>query len=155
LRFIRARDHAGELQPRWQTVSVGARVAKAIANLRGRRVSTGAKGSGSEQIASRLFEILRLNRDSDLSALNLSLSDSIAALRDEKIDAFIFGSASPVDAISRLAQTLPIRFLGSVELAGEMNRRYGRLYAEGEIAPGTYVGQAQAVPPHSASGICW
>jgi uncharacterized protein len=119
---------------------------QSLADLRGKRVSTGAKGSGSEQIAFRLFEIARLSRDSDLAALSLNLADSIAALRDGKIDAFIFGSASPVDAISRLAQTLPIRFLKSAELVGEMNRRHGRLYAEGEIAPGTYVGQPQAIP---------
>lgn len=119
---------------------------QSVADLRGKRVSTGAKGSGSEQIAFRLFEIARLSRDSDLSAVSLSLADSVSALRDGRIDAFIFGSASPVDAISRLAQSSSIRFLRSAELVSEMNRRHGRLYAEGEIAANTYVGQTQAIP---------
>jgi uncharacterized protein len=117
-----------------------------IEDLRGTRVSSGAKGSGSEQIAFRLFDILRLDRTHDLTISSLSLSDSIAALRDGKIDALIFGSASPVDAIAKLSQSLPVRFLSSAGLVAEMNRRHARLYAAGEIAADTYTGQSRAVP---------
>ncbi|MGL4231846.1 MAG: TAXI family TRAP transporter solute-binding subunit [Casimicrobium sp.] len=119
---------------------------QSVEDLRGRRVSSGAKGSGSEQIAFRLFDILRFDRALDLTISSLGLSDSIAALRDGKIDAFIFGSAAPVDAIAKLSQSLPIRFLSSSELVSEMNRRHGRLYATGEIAAETYAGQTRAIP---------
>jgi uncharacterized protein len=118
---------------------------RTMADLRGKRVATGAKGSGSEQIAFRLFDVLGLRRDDDLTVLSLGLSESIAALQSARIDAFIFGSASPVEAIGKLAQALPIRFLESAELVQEMNRRHGRLYAQGEIAPGTYAGQDKLV----------
>jgi uncharacterized protein len=119
---------------------------QSITALRGKRVSTGAKGSGSEQIAFRLFEILGIHRNTDVFVSSLNLTDSVTALRDGKIDAFIFGSASPVDAIARLAQTTPIRFLPSGNWVSEMNRRHGRLYANGEIAAQTYTGQTHAIP---------
>jgi uncharacterized protein len=118
---------------------------RTISDLRGKRVSTGAKGSGSEQIAFRLLEIVGLRRDTDLKTVSAGLSDSIAELQAGQIDAFIFGSAAPVEAIAKLAQTLPIRLLESAQFTAEMNRRFGRMYAQGTIGAYTYAGQHTAI----------
>ncbi len=118
---------------------------KTFSDLRGKRVSTGAKGSGSEQIAFRLFESVGLKREADLSVQSLGLGESIAALREKRIEAFIFGSAAPVEAIAKLALALPIRLLETASKVDDMNRRHGRLYADGAIAAGTYIGQTAEV----------
>ncbi len=118
---------------------------RTFSDLRGKRISIGAKGSGSEQIATRLFNAARINLSTDVNTMNASLTDSIRALIEQRIDAFIFGSAAPVDAISALAQSTPVRFIDTAALVGELNRQHGRLYAEGAIPAGTYAGQQQPV----------
>lgn len=118
---------------------------KTFADLKGKRVSIGARGSGSEQIATRLLTAAKIDVGTEIDAQSLSLSDSIRALSEQRIDAFIFGSAAPVDAIAKLASTVPVRFLESAGMVDELNRRHGRLYAKGTIPANTYVGQTEAV----------
>lgn len=118
---------------------------KTFADLRGKRVSIGAKGSGSEQIATRLFSAAKISLVNDVSVTNANLAESVRALVERRIDAFIFGSAAPVDAISTLASSTPVRFIDTANMVSELNRQHGRLYAEGTIPANTYVGQRQPV----------
>ncbi|PZG01444.1 TAXI family TRAP transporter solute-binding subunit [Micromonospora deserti] len=75
---------------------------RTLADLRGRRVSVGAAGSGTEITASRLLEVARLG-GAEVRRHRLGLDDSVAALRAGRIDAFFFSGGLPVRAVEELA----------------------------------------------------
>ena len=59
-----------------------------LGDLKGKSVSTGSPGSGSEVIAFRLLEAAGLNRDTDVRRQGLGVSQSVDALKDGKIRRF-------------------------------------------------------------------
>jgi hypothetical protein len=132
---------------RMHVVTVEGRGIANMADLKGRRVSTGAPGSGTEVIAFRILEAYGLDKDKDVRRERLSAAESVNALKDGKIDAFIFGGAMPVAAITDLAATpgIKIKLIDHGDAADRMNERYGKIFARGSITPGAYPGQASAV----------
>lgn len=60
---------------------------KSIADLKGKRVSTGAVGSGTEATAKTLIRLAGLDPDKDLRCEPLGLSDTASAMADKHIDA--------------------------------------------------------------------
>ena len=59
-----------------------------LADLKGRRVSTGSPGSATEVMAFRVLEAAGLDRDKDLTRERLGAAESVNAMKDRKIDAF-------------------------------------------------------------------
>lgn len=118
-----------------------------MANLKGRRVSTGAPSSGTEVIAFRVLEAYGLDKDKDIRRERLSATESVNALKDGKIDAFIFGGAMPVAAITDLAATpgVKIKLIDHGDAVERMNEKYGKIFARGSIPPQAYPGQEVAV----------
>lgn len=82
----------------------------AVPELRGRRVSVGSGGSGTEQVARHVLEANGLNID-DVSAQYLSFSESAAALADGAIDAAIFSVGFPASAALEALTTGAARLL--------------------------------------------
>src|SRR2546428_2111273 len=68
------------------------------ADLKGKRVSVGSAGSGTEIIANRTLEAYGLDPNKDIQRERLGVQDSANALRDGKIDAFFFSGGLPVAA---------------------------------------------------------
>jgi TRAP transporter TAXI family solute receptor len=60
---------------------------KTVADLKGKRVSTGAVGSGTEATAKTLLRVAGLDPDKDLRCEPLGLSDTASAMADKHIDA--------------------------------------------------------------------
>ena len=120
---------------------------KTLADLKGRKVSTGPAGSGTEVIANRLFKAYGLQRGSDLTAVSLGPRESAAALESGQIDAFFFGGATPVAAINALSQNskIKIRLMEHAAAVKKMNMNYGPLYQIGKIPAGTYKDQGAEV----------
>ena len=87
-------------------VTTGGGPVRTVADLRGRRVSVGAAGSGTEITATRLLEVARLGGD-EVRRERLGLDDSVAALRSGRIDAFFFSGGLPVRGIEELADAAP------------------------------------------------
>ena len=114
-----------------------------MGDLKDKRVSTGAPGSGTEVIAFRILEAYGLDKDKDIKRERLSATESVNALKDGKIDAFIFGGAMPVAAIIDLAATpgVKIKLIDHGDALDGMNKKYGNVYARGVIPAGTYAGQ--------------
>nr|WP_026275025.1 TAXI family TRAP transporter solute-binding subunit [Salinispora tropica] len=75
---------------------------RTLADLRGRRVSVGAPGSGTEITTSRLLDVAQLGED-EVHRERLGLDDSVEALRAGQIDAFFFSGGLPVGAVTTLA----------------------------------------------------
>jgi len=114
-----------------------------MADLKGKRVSTGSPGSGTEVTAFRLIEAAGLDRDKDIKRERLSVAESVNAIKDGKIDAFFWVGGLPTAAVTDLGATpgVKIRMIDQTDLVEKMNAKYGPLYATDVIPAGTYPGQ--------------
>lgn len=122
----------------------GAGVEK-MADLKGRRVSTGAPGSATEVMAFRVIEAAGLDKDKDMKRERLSVAESVNALKDRKIDAFFWVGGLPTAGVTDLAATpgVKIRMIDHADLVPAMNAKYKNLYSTAVIKAGTYPGQDQ------------
>lgn len=117
---------------------------KRVGDLKGKRVSTGSAGSGTEVMSFRIIEAAGLDRDRDMKRERLGVAESVNALKDGKIDAFFFGGGIPTAAITDLAATpgMKMKLVDHSELAEAMAKKYGPLYTKDVIPAGSYSGQA-------------
>ncbi len=79
-------------------------------DFRGRRISVGAPGSGTEQVARQLLEAHGLSYD-DIDARYLSFRESSDALRDRAIDAAILSVGYPASAVLEATTTGGVQLL--------------------------------------------
>ena len=128
---------------RTQIVTVDGTGINKLADLRGKRVSTGAPGSGVEIVAFRVLEAVGLDPKKDIKQERLSVSESANAIKDRKIDAFFWVGGVPTAALTDLAATpgVKIKLIDHAEANDAMNKKYGALYAKGVIPAGAYAGQ--------------
>jgi len=82
-----------------------------VTDLKGKRVSVGSAGSGTEVIANRTFEAYGMDAGKDIDRQRLGAQDSANALRDGKIDAFFFSGGLPVPAILDISTSMKIKML--------------------------------------------
>jgi len=120
---------------------------RAIPELRGRTISTGAAGSGTEVIALRVLRAAGLDPDRDVRRQALGASESAEALKDGKIDAFVWSGGLPTAAVQDLAHTpnVRIRLLPTLAVLSALTAGHGDLYFPLEIPAGTYPGMDAAV----------
>jgi TRAP transporter TAXI family solute receptor len=114
-----------------------------IADLRGKRVSTGSPGSATEVMAFRVIEAAGLDRDRDLRRERLGVAESTNALKDRRIDAYFWVGGIPTAGVTDLAATpgTRIRLIDHDDVVARMNQTHGNLYAPGVIPAGSYPGQ--------------
>jgi hypothetical protein len=119
-----------------------------ITDLKGKRVSTGSPGSGTEVMALRVLEAFGIDPDKDLKRDKLGASESAGALKDGKIDAYFWVGGLPTASVTDLGATpgLKIKLIGHDEALAKMNEKYGAIYAKGAIPAKTYPGQDADVP---------
>ena len=113
-----------------------------MSDLKGKRVSTGSGGSATEVMAFRIIEAAGLDRDRDMKRERLGVAESVAALKDRKIDAFFWVGGLPTGAVSDLANTpgAKIRMIDHDDLVERMNQKYGNLYVRDTIPRSVYKG---------------
>lgn len=113
-----------------------------MADLKGKRVSTGSGGSATEVMAFRVIEAAGLDKDKDMKRERLGVAESANALKDRKIDAFFWVGGLPTAAVSDLAHSpgVKIKLVDHADLVGKMNQKYGNLYIEDRIPKETYRG---------------
>jgi TRAP transporter TAXI family solute receptor len=118
-----------------------------VPDLRGRSVSVGAPGSGTEVIADRVLTAAGLDPRNDIRRQGLSVAASVDALRDGKIDAFVWSGGLPTGAILDLAHSpgAQMRLIASGDVLPRLRERYGDLYFAATIPPGTYAGVGEPV----------
>jgi uncharacterized protein len=110
---------------------------RTVGDLRGRRVSVGAAGSGTEITATRLLEVARLGGDA-VRRERLGLDDSVTALRSGRIDAFFFSGGLPVRGIGELAGRSATRIVDLGEWTEPLRARYGQVYVSRDIPRSVY-----------------
>jgi len=130
---------------RMQVVTVASTGIRTMADLRGKRVSTGAPGSATEVMAFRLIEAAGLDRDRDFRARErLSPAESTNAIKDGKLDAYFFVSGIPTSAITDLGATPGVQLvlIDHDEYVPRIVEKYGPVYFPEVIPAGAYPGQA-------------
>jgi TRAP transporter TAXI family solute receptor len=105
-----------------------------VRGLRGRVVSVGAAASGTELIATRLLTTAGVR----VSVRRLPVTDSAAALKSGRIDAFFFSGGLPTGTIAELAQAMPIRLIDLGDYVKRLGERYQAFYEERSIPASTY-----------------
>jgi TRAP transporter TAXI family solute receptor len=108
------------------------------ADLRGRPVSTGAPGSGTDLIAIRLLGLVGLDPARDVDRQQLGVDDSVRALAAGELDAFFWSGGLPTRAITLAAGEVPIRLIDLDGFVGPLRDRYGEFYAERTIPASAY-----------------
>ncbi len=121
-------------------VTLGNSPIKSVADLRGKRVSTGAPGSGTEVVAFRVLEAYGINHDKDIKRDRLSVVESVNALKDGKIDAFFWVGGLPTAAILDLAATpgTSMKLIPTDGALPNIFRKYGHVYVSTKIPKATY-----------------
>ena len=124
-------------------VTVEGKGINTMADLKGKRISTGAPGSGTEVIAFRILEAYGIDKDKDVKRERLSVAESVNALKDGKIDALIWVGGIPTPAITDLAATpnTKIKLIDHADAVDKMRAKYGPLYVKDKIAAKSYPGQ--------------
>jgi uncharacterized protein len=114
-----------------------------LTDLRGKVVSTGSPGSGTEVVALRLLKAAGLDADKDLRRQGLSVNGAVDALKDGKIDAFFWAGGIPTASLLDLTSTMGIRakLLPNDDLLPALQAVYGpSLYFPLAVPGGTYPG---------------
>src|SRR4026209_2924028 len=114
-----------------------------VEDLKGKRVSTGSPGSATEVMGFRLIEAAKLDKDKDMRRERLGVAESVNALKDRKIDAFIWVGGLPTAAVTDLGATpnVKIKMIDHAEMVDKMNAKYNNLYTTGVIPAKMYPGQ--------------
>ena len=122
----------------------GSRVTS-LGELAGARISVGAAGSGTEQVARQILEAYGLSYD-QVEARYLSFSESAASLRDGAIDAAIISVGYPAAAVLEATTTGGARLIPvDPERIDELRSIYP-YYSHGVIPEGSYPGVTTDVP---------
>jgi TRAP transporter TAXI family solute receptor len=126
-----------------QVVTLEGNGINTLADIKGKRLSTGAPGSGTEIFALRIIEAIGLDKDKDMSRERLSAAESGNALKDKKIDAFMFVAGVPTSAITDVAATPGVKMLliDHDQAVPKMVEKYGPSYAPTVIPKGSYPNQ--------------
>src|SRR5438309_8419015 len=109
-----------------------------VTDLKGKRVSMGSAGSGTETIANRTLEAYGMDPANDIFRERLGAQDSANALRDGKIDAFFFSGGLPVPAVLDLSTSTKIKMLDLTDSIQKMSSKYGNFYFPIKIPKTTY-----------------
>ena len=128
---------------RMHVVTTAATGIKSMADLKGKRVSTGSPGSATEVMAFRVIEAAGLDKDKDMKRERLGVAESTNAIKDGKIDAYFWVGGLPTAAVTDLAATPGVKLVlvDHSDVLDKMNAKYGGIYSAGIIPAKTYPGQ--------------
>ena len=127
---------------RMHVVTVEGRGINTMADLKGKRVSTGSPGSATEVMAFRVIEAAGFDKDRDMKRERLGVAESVNAVKDGKIDAFFWVGGLPTASVTDLANTpnTKVKLVDHANLVPVMNKKYGNLYVEDVISKAVYRG---------------
>lgn len=137
-----------------QLVTLPERGIRSVADLRGRRISVGTKGSGTEFNAVHVLEALGLAGGKDVQVVRLNATDSFEALRRGEIDAMFRSDGVPAPGIVKLAEQRRIGLVPLDELVRPLQQRHGgQTYIAATIPADTYAGMSTATATLAAPNL--
>lgn len=112
----------------------------ALQDIKGKKFSVGAPGSGVEANARQILDVLGMTYN-DFAANYLSFSESADSLKDKHIDGFLFTSGIPNAAIQDTATTSALKFVSIPDdVVNQLVTKYP-FFTAYTIPAGTYKGQ--------------
>jgi uncharacterized protein len=117
-----------------------------VADLKGKRVSTGAPNSATQIMAFRVLESYGINPEKDIIRERLDPGKSAEAIKDKKLDAFFWVGGLPTSAVTDLGATpgIKLKLVDHSDALDPMLKKYGPLYVKDTIPAKTYPGQETA-----------
>ena len=112
-----------------------------LRDLRGRVVSLGPPGSGTEGIAVEMLAAVGVDAVGGIRRHGLAPAAAADALKDGKLDAFFWSSGAPQSAVLDLATTpgRRLRLVPNVDALPALQRKHGsNLFFAADIPAGTY-----------------
>ncbi len=123
-----------------------------LQDLKGKRVSVGAPGSGTELNAKALMQANGLTYD-DMETLRLNFNETADALRDGDIDAGFWSVGPPTSSILNLATTRDIRLVGFTDEEIAKAQEEEPVFAPYELRAGIYEGVEEPVQTISIPNV--
>lgn len=120
---------------------------RTIADMRGKRISTGSPKSGTEVIANRVLASAGLDPDVDVSAQRLDLTKTVDAMKDGSVDGLFWSGGLPTGGITDLTTTLGDQ-VGFLDVTPQLDAlaKINQVYRLGVIPAGTYPTGGADVP---------
>jgi TRAP transporter TAXI family solute receptor len=114
-----------------------------MADMKGKRISTGSPKSGTEVIANRLLTAAGLS-DSDISAQRLALRPTVDQMKAGQIDGLIWSGGLPTPELTDLTTSVDVKFIDVTDLLDDL-KKVNPVYEDGVMPADTY-GLAKDVP---------
>ncbi|NCU17545.1 TAXI family TRAP transporter solute-binding subunit [Pallidibacillus pasinlerensis] len=130
----------GSLYPETiQIVTLADSGIESVEDLKGKKVSVGAPGSGTYVNAEQILEVHGMTMD-DIQAQNLDFGESAGGLKDGNIDAAFITAGTPTGAVEEISATNDIKILPiEQDKVDALIQKYP-YYAADTIKAGTYSG---------------
>lgn len=117
---------------------------KRLEDFRGKRISIGPRGSGTEANAREILEAAGIT-DSEVKLLNLAFEDTVAAIADNAVDIVFFTSGYPADVVKKLTQSNSAYFFEpDFKILQRLIETYP-FFVITSIPPGAYKNQSETI----------
>lgn len=109
-----------------------------VADMKGKRISTGSPKSGTEVMANRLLKAAGL-AESDVSAQRLALRPTVDQMKAGQIDGFVWSGGLPTPELTDLTTSLgdDVKFLDVTNLLDTL-KKINPVYEKGTLPKDTY-----------------
>jgi uncharacterized protein len=125
-----------------------------VSDLKGKRVSTAQRGSGTDVVATRLLEVAGLDPEKDIARERLDASPANERMRAGALDARFQLGGLPVPNIAELmAAGAKVRLIDLADTSGPLMSKYSGLYIREVIPANTYQGQDREVSVVAATNL--
>jgi len=129
---------------------------KSISDLKGKRVSTCAPNSGTEEQADYVLKALGIDWNKDFTREKLGASESVAAMKDGKIDAFFWSGAIPTSSIIDLSSTPGLKMV-LLPIIGETAEKIMKanpgVFHKTAFKKGSYAGVETDIPTIAITAV--
>jgi TRAP transporter TAXI family solute receptor len=137
-------------------VTVASSGIASLADLRGRVVSLGPPGSGTEGIAVEMLAAAGIDPVHGIDRHGLAPAAAADALKDGKLDAFFWSSGAPQAAVLDVATSTSrrMRLVPNADVVPTLQRKHGRrLFFAADIPAGVYPGVGVPVATVGAANV--
>lgn len=126
---------------------------KGLKDLRGKRVSIGAVGSGTEATSRELFSVLGMDVEKDLRPFMLGTGETASALKDKRIDAAILVGSLGMSSVVEITSLNLVDFLEVDDATFRSIFKVNDTWVQFTIPANFYQNQPRAVKTYASFNI--
>jgi uncharacterized protein len=111
-----------------------------VADMRGKRISTGSPNSGTEVIALRLLKAAGLDPENDIHRQSLSLPETVQGMKDGTLDGLFWSGGLPTGGLTDLMTSLKddAMLIPLDDLLPKLQAEHGDVYAPATVSKDIY-----------------